>query len=139
MTHTFSYRYCFVINRRAKGNVFDTKHQERISLFSLFYNKNRQQSVVPALMLVTWKLAVTVRNYKLNYCCVMRICHLIAFAGGMVAGGALALLFAPKKGEDIRKDIKEKLREMKMRVDEAACCMNNGHCTEEKVDVVIEK
>ena len=43
----------------------------------------------------------------------MKICHLIAFAGGVLAGGALALMFAPKKGEDFRKDIKEKMGDIK--------------------------
>lgn len=69
----------------------------------------------------------------------MKICHLIAFAGGMMAGGVLALLFAPKKGEDMRKDIKNKLYEMKMHMDEAVGCMHGCNCNEEKVDVVIEK
>ena len=56
-----------------------------------------------------------------------------------MAGGVLALLFAPKKGEDMRKDIKNKLYEMKMHMDEAVGCMHGCNCNEEKVDVVIEK
>ena len=43
----------------------------------------------------------------------MKVCSMIAFAGGLViggmVGGAVALMFAPKKGEDLRRDIKEKL------------------------------
>ena len=46
----------------------------------------------------------------------MRMCHLIAFAGGMLAGGAIALLFAPKKGEELRMDIKRKMM-VKLKLD----------------------
>ena len=64
----------------------------------------------------------------------MRMCHLIAFAGGMLAGGAIALLFAPKKGEELRMDIKRKMKE---HMGNRAAC-NGGSC-DEKVDVSIEE
>lgn len=70
----------------------------------------------------------------------MKMCHLIAFAGGMLAGGAIALMFAPKKGEDLRKDIKNKLHDVKRRVDETvAGCKDGCCCGEENVNVTIEE
>ncbi len=36
---------------------------------------------------------------------------LLAFIGGALAGAAIALLYAPDKGENIRKKIKEKAQE----------------------------
>lgn len=36
---------------------------------------------------------------------------IIAAAGGLLVGAAIALLFAPKKGENLRSDIKKFLRE----------------------------
>lgn len=70
----------------------------------------------------------------------MKMCHLIAFAGGMLAGGAIALMFAPKKGEDLRKDIKNKLHDVKRRVDETvAGCKDGCCCGEESVNVTIEE
>ncbi|MDE5646819.1 MAG: YtxH domain-containing protein [Muribaculaceae bacterium] len=38
------------------------------------------------------------------------ITAVIAALGGMVAGAAVALLFAPKKGESLRDDIKQFLK-----------------------------
>lgn len=38
------------------------------------------------------------------------ITAVIAALGGMVAGAAVALLFAPKKGESLRNDIKQFLK-----------------------------
>jgi hypothetical protein len=35
---------------------------------------------------------------------------IVAALGGMVAGAAIALLFAPKKGESLRSDIKQFLK-----------------------------
>jgi hypothetical protein len=70
---------------------------------------------------------------------IMRMCHVIAFAGGVLAGGAIALLFAPKKGEDLRKDIKNKLYDIKKKLDESACGCKDGCCTEEKADVIINE
>ena len=79
--------------------------------------------------------------FKLLIALVMKICHLIAFAGGVLAGGALALMFAPKKGEDFRKDIKEKMGGLKKRFDEAmmGCKENCGCGVEEKVHVTLEE
>ena len=52
----------------------------------------------------------------------------------MLAGGAIALLFAPKKGEELRMDIKRKMKE---HMGNRAAC-NGGSC-DEKVDVSIEE
>lgn len=38
------------------------------------------------------------------------MCKLGAFIGGAVVGAAIALLFAPEKGEDLRDRIKEVLK-----------------------------
>lgn len=71
----------------------------------------------------------------------MKICNLIAFAGGVVAGGIMALMFAPKKGTELRKDIKERLCDMKRRMD----CCNDGtcgeecHCGEENVNITVKE
>ena len=69
--------------------------------------------------------------------CVMKMCHLIAFAGGMLVGGTIALLFAPKKGDELRMDIKKKMAGMKNDLCNAAACCG-GSC-DEKVDVSIEE
>lgn len=70
----------------------------------------------------------------------MRMCHVIAFAGGVLAGGAIALLFAPKKGEDLRKDIRNKLYDIKKKLDESVDgCKDGCCCTEEKADVIINE
>lgn len=41
----------------------------------------------------------------------MRTNTLLAFMGGAIAGAVVALLFAPEKGETIRKAIKDKAAE----------------------------
>lgn len=75
-----------------------------------------------------------------NYCTVMRMCNVIAFAGGVLAGGVIALMFAPKKGAELRKDIKGKLFEMKKEIDERMACCKDGRCgVEEKVEMTIEE
>lgn len=71
---------------------------------------------------------------------VMRMCHVIAFAGGVLAGGAIALMFAPKKGEDFRRDIKRKLYEMKQQMDDSfANCKHGCRAPEENVNIKIEE
>ena len=32
----------------------------------------------------------------------MKICNFLAFTGGMLAGGLVMMMFAPKKGEEVR-------------------------------------
>ena len=39
-----------------------------------------------------------------------RLNLILMFAGGVVAGAGVALLFAPQKGEDLRAQIKEMLK-----------------------------
>ena len=70
----------------------------------------------------------------------MKICHVIAFAGGVLAGGIMALMFAPKKGEELRRDVKNKLCDIKREFDESvANCRQGCHCAEEKVDIDIKE
>lgn len=52
--------------------------------------------------------------------------YLLTFLAGGIAGAAVALLFAPMKGEDLRAKIKEMLQQRGM------CC---GH----DVDLLVEK
>lgn len=61
----------------------------------------------------------------------MKMCHLIAFASGIMLGGAAALLFAPKKGEDLRKDIKNRLNDVKREIAENAVVCREGYCKRE--------
>ena len=35
----------------------------------------------------------------------MKVCNFLAFTGGMLAGGLVMMMFAPKKGEEVRKDM----------------------------------
>ena len=77
-------------------------------------------------------------NFKLFE--IMRMCNVIAFAGGVIAGGVIALMFAPKKGAEFRKDIKDKLYDMKKQMDESiAKCKEGCHCGEENVNINIEE
>ena len=69
----------------------------------------------------------------------MKVCNYAAFAGGVLVGGVIALLFAPKKGVELRSDIKQKLGDMKKRVDETiAMCNENCRCGE-SVNVTVEE
>ena len=69
----------------------------------------------------------------------MRMCNVVAFAGGVLAGGIIALLFAPKKGIELRSDIKQKLGDVKKHVDETiAMCNENCRCGE-SVNVTVEE
>lgn len=56
----------------------------------------------------------------------MKICKLVAFAGGMVVGGVMALLLAPKKGSEMRRDIAEHIYGAKRRLDELTECAMHG-------------
>ena len=70
---------------------------------------------------------------------IMRICNYAAFAGGMLLGGVIALMFAPKKGTELRADIKQKLGDVKKHVDETiAMCGDACNCGE-SVNVTVEE
>ena len=56
----------------------------------------------------------------------MKICNFLAFTGGMLAGGLVMMMFAPKKGEDMRKDIKDRIGDIKRHFDNACCCGKEG-------------
>lgn len=71
--------------------------------------------------------------------CVMKVCNVIAFAGGMLAGSMLALLFAPKKGVELRNDIKGKLDDVKRQVDETVARYGGGCDCKESVQVTVEE
>lgn len=52
----------------------------------------------------------------------------------------MALMFAPKKGEELRRDVKNKLCDIKREFDESvANCRQGCHCAEEKVDIDIKE
>ena len=53
----------------------------------------------------------------------------MAFVGGVVAGGVAALMLAPKKGEEFRKEIKERMDGVKRHFNEATGCCNAHRCT----------
>ncbi len=70
---------------------------------------------------------------------IMRICNCAAFAGGVLVGGVIALLFAPKKGVELRADIKQKLDDVKKRVDDTvAMCGEKCNCGE-SINVTVEE
>lgn len=52
---------------------------------------------------------------------------LYAFVGGALVGAGVALLFAPEKGEDLRRRIKEVLRKKGI------------ICTESEIDALVEQ
>ena len=58
----------------------------------------------------------------------MKICIFMAFVCGVVAGGVAALMLAPKKGEEFRKEIKEKMDGVKRHLNEAVGCCNAQGC-----------
>ena len=69
----------------------------------------------------------------------MKICNFLAFTGGMLAGGAIALMFAPKRGDEFRKDIKDKLHGVKRKIEETAARCQGGCGVEESVNVTVEE
>ena len=89
-----------------------------------------------AMRRLTCLLNLQVLTAKFNF---MKVCNFLAFTGGMLAGGLVMMMFAPKKGEEVRKDIKERLGDLKRHFDNAGCCGKEGcDCkTEEKI--VIEE
>ena len=67
-------------------------------------------------------------------------CCMVAFAGGMLAGGVVALLFAPKKGSEVRKDNKERIDDAKAHLkEEISCCKPAARVVEENVTVSMEE
>ena len=69
----------------------------------------------------------------------MKVCNFLAFTGGMLAGGLVMMMFAPKKGDDMRRDIKEKLGDMKRHFDNAGCCGKDGCDCKVEEKIVIEE
>jgi gas vesicle protein len=69
----------------------------------------------------------------------MRMCNVVAFAGGVLAGGIIALLFAPKKGLELRSDIKQKLGDVKKHVDETIAMCGEACHRGESVNVTVEE
>ena len=56
----------------------------------------------------------------------------------MLAGGLVMMMFAPKKGEDMRKDIKDRIGDIKRHFENAAGCCGKEGCdckTEERIVV----
>lgn len=69
----------------------------------------------------------------------MRICNYAAFAGGVLVGGVIALLFAPKKGVELRADIKQKLDNVKKHVDETVAMCGDACNRGESINVTVEE
>lgn len=58
----------------------------------------------------------------------------------MLAGGAIALMFAPKRGDELRRDVKNKLYDIKRHIDESvAGCKAGCNRGEENVNITIEE
>lgn len=79
--------------------------------------------------------------YKLLKLSVMKlVCCLTAFAGGVLVGGIAAMLFAPKKGEDLRREIKQKVNDAKERIaSEDGCCKSGTTVVKDDVVVSFEE
>ncbi len=58
----------------------------------------------------------------------MKVCSLFAFAGGVLIGGVAALMFAPKRGDELRKDIMGKIDDVKRQFTESVTVCKEGHC-----------
>lgn len=84
-----------------------------------------------------WLWNLEMSNAK--FCFFMKICNFLAFTGGMLAGGLVMMMFAPKKGEDMRRDIKEKLGDMKRHFENAGCCGKEGCDCKVEEKIVIEE
>lgn len=69
----------------------------------------------------------------------MKMCNVVAFAGGVLAGGVIALLFAPKRGKELRDGINDKLDDVKRCIGEAIDRHCDGcRCSENNNSVVKE-
>lgn len=65
---------------------------------------------------------------------------MVAFAGGVLVGSVAALLFAPKRGDEMRRDIKERIDEAKAHIKkEMACCKPSEKVVEENLSVSFEE
>ena len=69
----------------------------------------------------------------------MRVGNSAACAGGFLLGGAIALLFAPKKGVELRSDIKQKMGDVKRHIDEAVAMCGEACKGGESINVTIEE
>lgn len=69
----------------------------------------------------------------------MKICNYAAFAGGVLVGGIIALMFAPKKGTELRADIKEKLGDVKKHVDETIAMCGEACNRGGNINVTVEE
>lgn len=79
--------------------------------------------------------------FNFKYQCIMRFgCCLLAFAGGMLVGGVAAALFAPKRGDELRRDIKQKIDEAKEHIGkEMGCCRGEKKVVKDDVIVSFEE
>lgn len=67
-------------------------------------------------------------------------CCMVAFAGGVLAGGIMALLFAPKRGDEMRRDIKKHADEaLKHIKDEISCCKPGSQVIEEDISLSLKE
>ena len=57
----------------------------------------------------------------------------------MLAGGLVMMLFAPKRGEEVRKDIKERLGDLKRHFDNAGCCGKEGCDCKVEEKIIVEE
>lgn len=66
---------------------------------------------------------------------------MVAFAGGVIVGGVAALLFAPKRGEELRREIKEHIDDAKERVksDISCCASQAAKVVEEDISVSVKE
>lgn len=67
------------------------------------------------------------------------MCSLVAFAGGMLAGGLVMMMFAPKRGDEMRRELKERMGNLKRHLDDAVeGCKEKCHCEVDEKVVVTE-
>lgn len=63
----------------------------------------------------------------------MKVCNLIAFAGGVLVGGAAVWLMTSEKGKEFRKGLKEKFKEAK-----EGAMLQTGKCGQEYAEAGTE-